>query len=131
MWTFPNFGLVIKYFLFLLENVPDYYNELDKWYVGSRLSDLMLLSASNCPIFFFAYASYPNGFLICCFAYYSFIMLSDIGELPAIKLTDTDYLRFEVDEQTPFGREIAEKELRETPEIKQKAMEDLRKLLQG
>lgn len=58
-------------------------------------------------------------------------MLSDIGELPAIKLTDTDYLRFEVDEQTPFGREIAEKELRETPEIKQKAMEDLRKLLQG
>lgn len=58
-------------------------------------------------------------------------MLSDIGELPAIKLTDTDYLRFEVDSLTPFGREVAAKELRETPEIKQKAMEDLRKLLQG
>lgn len=70
-------------------------------------------------------------FFSVCFAYYSFIMLSDIGELPAIKLTDTDYLRFEVDSLTPFGREVAAKELRETPEIKQKAMEDLRKLLQG
>lgn len=58
-------------------------------------------------------------------------MLSDIGELPAIRLTDTDWLRFELDPLTPFGREIAMKELRETPEVKKKAIEDLRNLLQG
>lgn len=59
-------------------------------------------------------------------------MLSDLNELPAIKLTDKgDYLRFELDSLTPFGREVAEKELRETPEIKKKAIEELRTLLQG
>lgn len=58
-------------------------------------------------------------------------MLSDLNELPAIKLTDTDYLKFELDSLTPFGQEVAAKELRETPEIKQKAIEELRKLLQG
>lgn len=57
-------------------------------------------------------------------------MLSDLGDLPAIKLTDTDYLRFELDSLTPFGREVATKELRETPEVKKKAIEDLRNLLQ-
>jgi len=58
-------------------------------------------------------------------------MLSDLNELPAIKLTDKgDYLRFELDSLTPFGREVAEKELRETPEIKKKAIEELRSLLQ-
>lgn len=59
-------------------------------------------------------------------------MLSDLNELPAIKLTDKgDYLRFELDSLTPFGREVAERELRETPEIKKKAIEELRSLLQG
>lgn len=58
-------------------------------------------------------------------------MLSDLGELPAIKLTDTDYLRFEVDSLTPNGHEVAAKELRETPETKQKAIDELKKLLQG
>lgn len=58
-------------------------------------------------------------------------MLSDLGELPAIKLTATDYLRFELDSLTPFGREVAAKELRETPENKKKAIEELRNLLQG
>lgn len=57
-------------------------------------------------------------------------MLSDLGELPSIQLTEKDYLRFELDSLTPFGREIAAKELRETPEVKQKAIEDLRNLLQ-
>lgn len=58
-------------------------------------------------------------------------MLSDIADLPSIKLTDNDWLRFELDPLTPFGREIASKELRETPEIKEKAIEDLKNLLQG
>lgn len=58
-------------------------------------------------------------------------MLSDLNDLPAIQLTDTDYLRFEVDSLTPFGHEIAKKELRETEETKQKAIEELRNLLQG
>lgn len=58
-------------------------------------------------------------------------MLSDIIELPAIKLTDDDWLRFELDPLTPFGREVAQRELRETPELKKQAIEDLRKLLQG
>lgn len=58
-------------------------------------------------------------------------MLSDIGELPAIKLTDTDVLRFELDPLTPYGREVALKELRETPEVKEKAIEELKNLLQG
>lgn len=57
-------------------------------------------------------------------------MLSDLGELPSIQLTDTDYLRFELDDLTPFGREVAVKELRETPDVKEKAIEELRKLLQ-
>lgn len=58
-------------------------------------------------------------------------MLSDLAELPAIKLTDTDYLRFEIDTLSSFGHEVAAKELRETPETKQKAMDELRKMLQG
>lgn len=59
------------------------------------------------------------------------MMLSDLGELPAVKLTETDYLRFEIDTLSPFGHEVAAKELRETPERKQKAVEELKKLLQG
>lgn len=58
-------------------------------------------------------------------------MLSDLGNLPAIKLTETDFLRFETDTTTPFGHEVAARELRETPEIKEKAMAELRNLLQG
>lgn len=60
-------------------------------------------------------------------------MLSDITDLdlPAIKLTENDWLRFELDPLTPYGKEVAIRELRETPEIKTKAIEDLRNLLQG
>lgn len=57
-------------------------------------------------------------------------MLSDLADLPSIQLTEKDYLRFELDSLTPFGREVAAKELRETPEVKQKAIEDLKNLLQ-
>lgn len=60
-------------------------------------------------------------------------MLSDITDLdlPAIRLTENDWLRFELDPLTPYGKEVAVNELRETPEIKKKAIEDLRNLLQG
>lgn len=60
-------------------------------------------------------------------------MLSDITDLdlPAIKLTENDWLRFELDPLTPYGKEVAVRELRETPEIKKKAIVDLRNLLQG
>lgn len=57
-------------------------------------------------------------------------MLSDLAELPSIQLTEKDYLRFELDSLTPYGREVAAKELRESPEVKQKAIEELRNLLQ-
>lgn len=58
-------------------------------------------------------------------------MLSDLNEIASIKVTDTESLRLELHSLTPFGSEVAEKELRETPEIKKKAIEDLRNLLQG
>lgn len=56
-------------------------------------------------------------------------MLSDLADLPSIQLTEKDVLRFELDGLTPFGREVAAKELRETPEIKKKAIEELKELL--
>lgn len=60
-------------------------------------------------------------------------MLSDIAavDLPAIKLSENDWLRFELDPLTPYGKEVAFRELRETPELKKKASEELRALLQG
>lgn len=57
-------------------------------------------------------------------------MLSDLPEIPSVKLGDFD-LTFELDALPEHGRKIAEKELRETPEVKQKAIEDLKKLLEG
>lgn len=58
-------------------------------------------------------------------------MLSDVAQIPEVKISDDFTLRFETDGLTDFGKQIAEKELRETPEIKQKAIEDLKKLLEG
>lgn len=58
-------------------------------------------------------------------------MLSDISDLPSIKLTENDWLRFELDPLTPFGKEVAIKELRELPDITQNAIVELRNLLQG
>lgn len=58
-------------------------------------------------------------------------MLSEIADLPAIKLNDTEWLRFDLQSMSPFAQEVAEKELRETSEIKEKAKGDLKALLQG
>lgn len=57
-------------------------------------------------------------------------MLSSMDDLPSIKIGD-DILRFELDPLTAFGKEIAQKELRETNEIKTQAIEDLKELLKG
>lgn len=57
-------------------------------------------------------------------------MLSDLEELPAVKLGE-DVLRFELDPLAQHGKDIAAAELRETPEIKSKAVEDLKQLLKG
>ncbi|XP_058824634.1 retinaldehyde-binding protein 1 isoform X1 [Topomyia yanbarensis] len=57
-------------------------------------------------------------------------MLSEVDELPSVQLGDYT-LRFELEDLTPFGKEVAKNELRETPEIKAKAVEELRELLKG
>lgn len=57
-------------------------------------------------------------------------MLSDMDELPFIKLGD-DILRFELDPLSPTGKEVAVRELRETPENKKHGLEELRRLLHG
>lgn len=57
-------------------------------------------------------------------------MLSNMEDLPSIKIGD-DILRFELNSLTEFGRGVAQRELRETNEIKSKALEDLRDLLKG
>ncbi|XP_037909600.1 alpha-tocopherol transfer protein-like isoform X2 [Hermetia illucens] len=56
-------------------------------------------------------------------------MLSEIEALPSIQLGDYT-LQFELDDLTPFGKEVAERELRETPEIKAQAVADLKRLLE-
>lgn len=58
-------------------------------------------------------------------------MLSDMDEIPFVKLGEDDVLRFELDPLTSFGKEIALKELRETPENKTQALAELKTLLQG
>lgn len=58
-------------------------------------------------------------------------MLSEVSQIPEVKITDDFTLRFEIDGLTELGRQVAEKELRETPEVKQKAIEELKKLLEG
>lgn len=55
-------------------------------------------------------------------------MLSELESLPSITLGDF-VLQFELDGLTPFGKEVAEKELREVPDVKQKAIEELQELL--
>lgn len=57
-------------------------------------------------------------------------MLSDLEELPAVKFGE-NVLRFELDPLAQHAKDIATAELRETPEIKSKAVEDLKQLLKG
>lgn len=57
-------------------------------------------------------------------------MLSDVDEIPAIELGDLT-LRFELEDLNDECREVAERELRETPERKACAIEELRALLKG
>lgn len=56
-------------------------------------------------------------------------MLSELESLPSIQLGEFT-LRFELDELTPFGEEVASRELRENPENRENGIKELRKLLQ-
>lgn len=56
-------------------------------------------------------------------------MLSELDDLPSIQLGDYT-LRFELEDLTPFGHEVAARELRESPENKENGVKELRKLLQ-
>lgn len=55
-------------------------------------------------------------------------MLSDLEQLPSIRLGELD-LRIELDELTPFDEEVAARELRESPEIRDNGVRELRQLL--
>lgn len=57
-------------------------------------------------------------------------MLSDLDTLPQVQLGDY-LLRFELDDLTEFGKQVAAKELRETDEVKREAIAELRELLKG
>lgn len=57
-------------------------------------------------------------------------MLSDIDKLPGVQLGDF-LLQFELDEPRESVREIARRELRETPDVVTPAVEELRRLLKG
>lgn len=56
-------------------------------------------------------------------------MLSELESLPSIQLGEFT-LRFELDELTPFGEEVAVRELRENPENRENGIKELRRLLQ-
>lgn len=60
-------------------------------------------------------------------------LLSSIDEIPTIQLNGCadDVLLFELDPLSEASKAVAEKELRETPEIKAQAIAELRTLLQG
>lgn len=57
-------------------------------------------------------------------------MLTEMEELPVIKLGDYT-LQLELGALSEFGKEVAERELRETPERQQEAVKELRELLKG
>lgn len=57
-------------------------------------------------------------------------MLSDLDSLPQVQLGDYT-LRFELEDLTEFGRKVAVNELRETDDVKQEAIAELRELLKG
>ncbi|XP_057329536.1 alpha-tocopherol transfer protein-like [Microplitis mediator] len=55
-------------------------------------------------------------------------MLTDMEQMPSLKLGDF-VLQFELGPPAPEIQEVAKKELRETPEIQRKAVEELKELL--
>lgn len=57
-------------------------------------------------------------------------MLSEINELPSIQLGDFT-LQFELGEATAPTKEVAVKELRESPERQKQAAQELKRLLEG
>ena len=57
-------------------------------------------------------------------------MLTDLEKIPGVQLGDF-LLQFELDEPRESVRDIARKELRETPEVAKPAVEELRRLLEG
>ncbi|XP_068620962.1 alpha-tocopherol transfer protein isoform X1 [Battus philenor] len=57
-------------------------------------------------------------------------MLSDVTTLPAVQLGDF-LLQIELDDPRESVKEIAHRELRETPEVVKPAIEDLKRLLEG
>ena len=57
-------------------------------------------------------------------------MLSEVTTLPGVQLGDF-LLQFELEEPRESVREIARRELRESPEIVKPAVEELRRLLEG
>lgn len=57
-------------------------------------------------------------------------MLTDVEKLPAVQLGDF-LLQIELDEPRPSVQEIAREELRETPEVVEPAVAELRRLLEG
>lgn len=57
-------------------------------------------------------------------------MLTEMEELPVIKLGDYT-LQLELGPLSEFGKEVAERELRETPEKQKEAVKELRELMKG
>lgn len=57
-------------------------------------------------------------------------MLSDIDQLPSIQLGDFT-LQFELGEASAAAKEVAVRELRETPERQKEATQELKRLLDG
>lgn len=57
-------------------------------------------------------------------------MLTDVDKLPALQLGDF-VLQIELDDPSEAVREIARLELRETPEVTESAIAELRRLLAG
>lgn len=57
-------------------------------------------------------------------------MLSEMDYMPTVELGNYT-LTIELDELKPEVKEIARKELRETPEVAQRAVQELKALLKG
>lgn len=57
-------------------------------------------------------------------------MLSDLDEVPVVKF-GPNTLEVELQELTPESKEVAKKELRETPDVARVAVKELRDLLKG